>query len=244
MNNVLLEIKYNGSNYCGYQVQKNGVTITEKIQDAIEKLYLKREDVIGCSRTDSKVHANQYFLNFHTERHIEEKRLPMALNRFLPDDIVVLSAKYVDEDFHSRYCCTGKEYVYKILNHQYRDPFALNTAFMYPKNIDVELMNYAASQFVGTYDFVGFCSAKNTVEDTVRTITECYIKKENDFVYIYVKGDGFLYNMVRIIVGTLLFVNEGKINADDIKKNIAEKDRSKAGKTSPPQGLYLNKIFY
>lgn len=244
MRNLLLTIKYDGSNYHGWQVQNNALTVQEVLQDAIEKVFLKRLDVIGCSRTDAGVHANMYCVSFKTDMNISDNGVVLALNSNLPNDIAVTSCKEVSYDFHPRYDCKSKEYVYKIYNGKIRDPFYSKYAFHYKYPIDEEYLNKEAKSFIGTYDFCGFCSAKSDVEDTVRTVKAFEVWRTGDVVYFKVEADGFLYNMVRIMVGTLLFSAQGKIPCGGIVDVIKSKDRKKAGKTAPPQGLYLNKINY
>lgn len=244
MRNLLLTIKYDGSNYHGWQVQNNALTVQEILQNAIEKVFLKRLDVVGCSRTDAGVHANMYCVSFKTDMNISDKGVVLALNSNLPNDIAVTSCKEVSNDFHPRYDCKSKEYVYKIYNGKIRDPFYSKYAFHYKYPIDEEYLNKEAKSFIGTYDFCGFCSAKSDVEDTVRTVKAFEVWRTGDMVYFKVEADGFLYNMVRIMVGTLLFSAQGKIPSGGIVDVIKSKDRKKAGKTAPPQGLYLNKINY
>ena len=168
----------------------------------------------------------------------------MALNSYLPDDIAVLNCTDMDIDFHARYSVVKKEYVYVICNSKIRNPFLRNYAFWYRYDVDADYLNEQAQAFVGTYDYSGFCSANSGVEDTVRTVYSFEVSRKGDMVYFKVSADGFLYNMVRIMVGTLLFVNEGKIKKDELKNIILSKDRKKAGKTAPAQGLYLNDVIY
>lgn len=244
MRNLLITIQYDGSNYHGWQVQKNALTVQEAFQNAVEKVFLKRLDVKGCSRTDTGVHANMYCLTLETDMNITDEGVIMALNTHLPDDIAVVDCREVDADFHPRYSCKSKEYVYKLYNGKRPNPFYSKYAFYYRPPIDADYLNREAQAFVGTYDYSGFCSAKTDVEDTVRTVKAFSVWREGDFVYFKVEADGFLYNMVRIMVGTLLFVSEGKIKSGELKNIILSKDRTKAGKTARPYGLYLNKVNY
>ncbi len=244
MRNLLLKISYIGSEYHGWQVQDNAVTVQQTLQDAIEKVFGKREDVIGCSRTDAGVHANMFCCNFRTEKDIPVEKVANALNGNLPRDISVLSCEEAKPDFHSRYSCKGKEYVYKIWNGKSRNPFTEGLYYNYPYNIDCEKLQNDCNDFIGTYDFKSFCSVKTTVFDTVRTIYKCEIKRNGDEVLITVKGNGFLYNMVRIIVGTLLEISSGKIRSGTVKDIIFECNREKAGFTAPAHGLYLNSVEY
>ncbi|MBR4241694.1 MAG: tRNA pseudouridine(38-40) synthase TruA [Eubacterium sp.] len=244
MRRLLITIQYDGSAYHGWQVQQNAITVQEVFQNAVEKVFTKRLDVKGCSRTDSAVHANMYCLSIDTDMNISDENVVLALNTYLPKDIAVLSCKEVSPEFHPRYSCKSKEYIYKIYNGKIRNPFLEKYAFHYRFPIDEEYLNSEAQAFIGTYDFSGFCSVKSDVEDTVRTIKNISVYRENDMVYIKVEANGFLYNMVRIIVGTLLFINEGKIRQGELIDIIKSKDRKRAGKTAQPQGLYLNKINY
>lgn len=240
----LLTIKYDGTNYHGWQVQSNAITVQEVLQNAFEKMFGERYPVSGCSRTDSGVHANMFCCHFDTEKSIGNYNIAIGLNTYLPSDIAVINCADVDSEFHARYSCKGKEYIYKIYNSKIRDPFLTAFSYQYYKPLNIELMNRAAKHFLGKHDFGGFCSIKSDVEDTVREIKSIDIKKDGELVTFSVTGDGFLYNMVRIIVGTLIFVSEGKISPDDIEDIILSKDRNRAGKTVPPHGLYLNRIFY
>ena len=222
----MLNIGYDGADYHGWQVQKNAVTVQEVFQNAVEKVFGARLPVKGCSRTDSGVHANCYFVSFQTELSIACDGVVRALNTVLPKDIAVLDCREVPLDFHPRYCCREKEYVYKLYNGAIRDPFLLRYAYQY------------------RYPIRGFCSARSDVEDTVRTITAFTVERQGDMVLFKVSADGFLYNMVRILVGTLLFVSEGKIDPADLPAIIESGERMRAGKTAPPQGLYLNRVEY
>lgn len=244
MRNLLLTISYDGSAYHGWQVQKNAVTVQEIFQKALHKLFHESTDIKGCSRTDSGVHANMYCVSFKTEKQIPAENIVTGLNTYLPKDIAVLDCREVGEDFHARYSVVSKKYIYKIYNGKIRDPFLLRYAYHYRYPIDAGRLNREAQAFVGTHDFSGFCSARSDVADTVRTVYSAGVERQGDTVIFSVEADGFLYNMVRIMVGTLLFVNEGKIPAGELAAVIASKNRSRAGKTAPPQGLYLDKVNY
>lgn len=243
--NLLVEIRYNGSKYHGYQVQKNAITITEVVQDTIEDLLGVREAIMGCSRTDSKVHANSYFFNMRTKLGIPCNKFVSIMNRALPDDILVLSCCEVPYEFHARYHCIAKEYIYKIYNTPEKDPFLSGLALHYKEPIDADLMNKAAQDLVGKHDFTSFCSLGHKpgipMEKTVEYIE---VVRNGDIVTLKIKADGFLYNMVRIIMGTLLYINEGKIPSDSLPSILEKRDRRAAGKTSEPYGLYLNAVFF
>lgn len=244
MRNLLVEISYDGSDYHGWQVQKNALTVQEVFQNAVERVFGARLDIKGCSRTDSGVHANSYFVSFKTDRNINCENVVTALNTYLPKDIAVLDCKEVDDDFHARYSVVSKEYIYKLYNGKIRNPFYNNYAYHYRYNIDADYLNKEAKAFIGTYDFSGFCSSNSDVEDTVRTVKNFEVYRESDMVYFKAEADGFLYNMVRIMVGTLLFVSEGKIKQGELKGVIESRNRKLAGKTAPANGLYLNKVNY
>lgn len=244
MKNLLLTIRYDGSSYHGWQVQKNAITVQEVFQNAVEKVFRNRLDVTGCSRTDTGVHANMYCLTLKTDMNISNDGVVLALNSNLPDDIAVIACKQAEDDFHPRYSCKSKEYIYKLYNGRIRDPFYSKYAYHYRYGIDADYLNKEAKAFIGMYDYSGFCSSKSDVEYTVRTVKNFEVYRNGDMVYFKVEADGFLYNMVRIMVGTLLFISEGKIKEGELIEVIKSKDRKRAGKTAPPQGLYLNKINY
>ncbi len=244
MRQILLKIKYLGTAYHGWQVQSNAVTVQETLQDAVESILGKREDVTGCSRTDAGVHANMYCCTVRTDSTIDNYKLMGALNAKLPDDISVYGVSDVPLDFHPRYSCQKKQYIYKINNSVAKDPFLEGRALHYKPHIDEQFLNGQARDFIGTYDYTSFCGSKSDIEDCERTIYEASVTRDGDLVTFSVTGDGFLYNMVRIMVGTLLFINEGKLQEDSIKDIILAKDRRAAGQTAPACGLYLNKVFY
>lgn len=244
MRNLLLTISYKGTNYHGFQVQKNAVTVCEVLQNAMEVLFKERPDVKGCSRTDSGVHADMYCVSFKTESELSCESIRTSLDALLPEDIAVKDCEEVGADFHARYSCKGKRYVYKIWNAPYMSPFYQGLALHYPRPLDENLLDAVCTDFIGKHDFTAFSGAKNEQEDCEREIFDCQIEREGELVTFSVTGDGFLYNMVRIMAGTLLAVNEGKIEPDEIPEIIASKDRSRAGKTARPEGLYLNYILY
>lgn len=239
-----MTLAYDGSGYHGWQRQSNALAIQEVVETAIFKLTGENRVVQGCSRTDAGVHAREYVLSFGLENPISCRGLQLGLNSWLPDDISVIGCEEAAEDFHARYCCRGKEYEYIVHNSRIKDPFMRNTAFRNTYPIDERLLDRAAKDFVGEHDFKAFCSTACDKEITVRTIYRFDVRREGELVIFTVSGNGFLYNMVRIMVGTLLFINEGKIAADAIPRILGSKDRKKAGKTVPPQGLYLNKVYY
>ncbi|MBQ7580127.1 MAG: tRNA pseudouridine(38-40) synthase TruA [Clostridia bacterium] len=244
MKNILLNISFNGSFFHGWQIQPNAVTVQQTLCDAIKNLTNESVNLIGCSRTDSGVHANSFVCNFKTESTIPPEKFADALNCELPDTVVVKESFEVPESFHARYDCKGKRYVYRILNTKTKSPFFNGLVFHYPYEIDVEKLDRASKDFVGTHDFTAFCAAGSDVADKVRTIRSFQVFRRGDEVVFSVEGDGFLYNMVRIMVGTLLDIGRGKIDQNSIKKIISEKSRDNAGVTVPGEGLYLDEVFY
>ncbi len=244
MRNLLLTLMFDGTAYHGWQVQKNALTVQQTLQDAIERILGVRENVVGCSRTDSGVHANMFCCNMRTESNIEPEKLKTALNAVLPEDIAVISCGEVPYTFHARYDCVSKEYKYLILNSKQRNPFYVNRALFYPYSIDADMLNAQAQDFSGMHDFTAFCSADSSADCKTRNIMSAGVKRNGDFVEFTVEANGFLYNMVRIMVGTLLDINSGKIEKNSIPAIIDGKDRKQAGKTAPAYGLYLNTVNY
>ena len=244
---VKLFISYDGTKYCGWQVQKNALTVQQVLQDAVEIIFGKRYSVTGCSRTDSGVHARSFCCAVDVEDDsvgIPQDKIPLALNCHLPEDVSVDSAEFVGSDFHPRYDVKFKEYQYVIWNSPIRNVFLKDKSFTYSVKLDVDLMNKAADLFVGKFDFAAFMSSGSSVKDTVREIKYFNVKRDGDMVVLNVAADGFLYNMVRILTGTLIEVSNGKIAVEDIPNIIENKNRKYAGFTAPPQGLYLNKVVY
>lgn len=244
MRNLLLTISFDGTAYHGWQVQENAVTVQQTLQDALEHICSKRDNVVGCSRTDSGVHANMYCCNVRTESTIDCKKLVGALNAVLPNDIAAIDCEEVDYGFHARYDCKSKEYIYKIWNSQSKNPFLYNYSLHYKYPLDEKFLDRQAKAFIGTHKFDSFCAAGSSVEDTERTVMNAAVEREGDMVIFRVEANGFLYNMVRIMVGTLIDISRGKIPADSIGKIIGAENRSAAGYTAPAHGLYLNKINY
>ena len=244
MRKFKLTIWYCGSAYHGWQIQNNALTVQEVFESCLADLLGEKVTVTGCSRTDAGVHAREYVLNFCTASTITCRGIVFGMNARLPDDIAVKTCEEADEDFHARFDCKGKEYEYIIHNSEYKNPFYVNTAYRSWYPIDEKKLDKAAKAFVGEHDFKALCSTDCTKENTVRTIFSFDVRREGDLVIFTVSGNGFLYNMVRIMVGTLLSVNEGKLKAEQLEEILASKDRTRAGRTVPPQGLYLNKVFY
>lgn len=244
MRNLLLTISFDGTAYHGWQVQENAVTVQQALQDALEHIIGNRDNIVGCSRTDSGVHANMYCCNMRTESAIGCEKLVSGLNAVLPRDIAVCGCTEVSEDFHARYDCQSKEYIYKIWNSPNKNPFLFNYSLHYKYHLDEKMLSEQAADFIGTYDFASFCAAGSSVENTVRTVTAASVERDGDMIIFRVAADGFLYNMVRIMVGTLIDISAGKIPAGSIKQIIASKNRNAAGHTAPARGLYLNRIYY
>jgi tRNA pseudouridine38-40 synthase len=245
MRNLLLTLRYDGANYHGWQVQQNAVSVQQVFQQALERVLGERPDLKGCSRTDSFVHALQFCVSFKTEHTIPCERLCGALNHFLPEDIAVLSCREVPPDFHARYSCRGKEYVYRIWNEKTRDPFLRGRVLHYWYPLDLTRLNEAAECLVGRHDFTSFCAQDAREPGNMeRTVTRSFWNREDGMVSFTVAADGFLYHMVRIMVGTMLWVAQGKLEPRDLLRILEAQDRKAAGPTAPPQGLYLRKVFY
>lgn len=247
MKRILLTIAYDGTNYSGWQKQLSPEvkTVEGELEKALRALFRSPNLIcIGASRTDRGVHALGQRATIDVETNIPVEKIPLAVRSLLPSDIVVVKAEEVPADFHPRYDCIKKTYEYRIWNGPMLNPKErLYTTFVYSP-LDLEKMNKAASNFIGTYDFAAFCAAGSTVSSTVRSIFDCYVKSEGNVISIYVTGDGFLYNMVRIMAGTLIAVGQGKIPPDEILEIIESRSREKAGITVEPQGLTLQEIYY
>ncbi|MDP4119758.1 MAG: tRNA pseudouridine(38-40) synthase TruA [Bacillota bacterium] len=245
MRNLFLSITYDGSYFHGWQIQENALTVQEVFQKSLRKIIGNNFEIKGCSRTDSGVHANMYCMNVRTEHKIEPVRFKHALNRFLPSSIAVNDCKLVENDFHARYSCKSKQYIYKIWNAEIRNPFLEGYALHYRYPLDTDMLNKSVQSFVGSHDFSSFCTLdRRKAGNLTRNIKAASVTRDGDMVVFTVEADGFLYNMVRIMVGTLLRIAQGKIPADGIIDIIEAKDRSKAGPTAPACGLYLNKVIY
>lgn len=244
MKRVKLVVAYDGTNYHGWQVQDNGITIEEVLNRTISELVQEDIKVIGASRTDAGVHACGNVAVFDTESRIPGDKFSFALNQRLPEDIRIQESCEVDADFHPRYADTVKTYEYNILNRRFELPTKrLYAAFCYYP-MDIERMNQAAAYLVGEHDFKSFCSAGAQVQTTVRTIYAVNVTKEDDMVHIRITGNGFLYNMVRIIAGTLMQVGTGLMEPEQVKEILEARDRSKAGPTAVAKGLTLVEIQY
>ena len=250
---LLLKISFLGTNYCGYQVQPNKPTVQRELNEAARRIFGFECDVVGCSRTDSGVHANEFFVcvskkgENNLECTVPMDKIPFAFNSVLPDDISVICGKTVESEFHPRYDVKYKEYVYKIWNNPIKNPFCADRAYHIPQSYSdetVEKMNEAAQFFCGRHDFCSYMAQGSKIVDTNREIKYASVYREGDFIIFKVAADGFLYNMVRIMTGTLLLVAQGKIEPSDIAKITESKNRKSAGSTAPACGLYLNRVEY
>ncbi|MBM7615269.1 tRNA pseudouridine(38-40) synthase TruA [Alkaliphilus hydrothermalis] len=244
MRNILIEVEYDGTNYCGWQIQPNGKTIQEEIMKVLENLTGSSIIVHGSGRTDSKVHAKGQNASFQLQSSIPTPRLPLVMNSLLPMDISVKKAIEVPMEFHARYSAIGKRYVYQIHRGEHRSPLLRNYAYHFSRKLDMDKIIKGKELFVGTHDFKGFMSSGSSTVDTVRTIHSIEIEEKGDCLWISFEGNGFLYNMVRIMVGTLIELGTYKKSEEDIIKAIKEGNRNFAGHKAPPQGLYLDKVFY
>lgn len=244
MKRVKLTIAYDGTNYCGWQVQPNGITIEEVVNKALSKLTGEKVVVIGASRTDSGVHAMGNVAVFDTETTIPADRIAMAVNRILPEDIVVVKSEEVALDFHPRYCDCEKTYEYHIINTRIPIPTKRLTNYFVSYDLDIDKMREGAAYLVGEHDFASFCNIKSDVESTVRTVKELEILENGNEITIRISGNGFLYNMVRIIVGTLIRVGRGFYQPEQVKEILEAKNRKAAGVTAPPHALMLMEIGY
>ena len=241
MKRMLLTISYDGTAYCGWQVQPNGITVQETLQNALLKLTGERT---GCSRTDAGVHAREFCCHIDCADSLPESAFLRGLSALLPSDIAVKDCTEVPRDFHARYNARGKTYAYYILNSKFKNPFLCRYTWRIERPLNIDKMNEFCTGIIGTHDFAAFSSSARSTEDTIRTVTECNVTRQGDTVVLRISANGFLYNMVRIIAGTLVFVGGGKINPNDMADIINSKDRERAGITAPPQGLCLKEVYY
>lgn len=244
MRNIKLTIEYDGTSYGGWQKQKNNRTIQQCIEEAIKLLTGEDVELIGSSRTDAGVHAKGMIANFITNSQIPADKFREAINTKLPDDIGIIKSEEVDKNFHSRYDSKGKTYCYTLVNRYEKVCIGRNYVYQVRDELNYNLMKEAAKYFLGKHDFKAFKTNGSSVKTSVRTINGLELELKGDVIKIFVSADGFLYNMVRIIVGTLIEVGKGKIKPEDIESIIKNGDRSKAGPCVPPNGLVLEKVFY
>ena len=247
MEGYVLTLAYKGTAFRGWQVQPGKRTVQAVLQDACERDFGARPDITGCSRTDSGVHAKGFvaLASFKTEApDVPAGSLPPALNAVLPDDVAVVSAARAPAGFHPRYSAKGKEYVYTVRNSRLRDPFSEEFAWLYPRRLDEEALDRICKAFVGKKDFRAFMAAGSKIKDTVRTVYEFSARREGDMIYFTARADGFLYNMVRIMVGTAAETCVNGLGPEHIEAVLRSRSRSEAGITAPAKGLCLNKVFY
>ncbi|MBE6787790.1 MAG: tRNA pseudouridine(38-40) synthase TruA [Ruminococcaceae bacterium] len=244
MKRMLLTISYDGTAYHGWQVQQNAVTVQSVLCEALSEILKRKVSVTGTSRTDAGVHAKEFTCHFDCEDNIPNQAFLKGLNSVLPNDIAVTDCKQVANDFHARYNAKGKTYCYNIYNSAKKDPFKLRYAWAIERPLDVDKMNEFAKTIIGKHDFFAFSSSGRTVEDTVRTISECFFTRTDDYIKLTVTANGFLYNMVRIIVGTAVAVSDGKVLCSDIPEILENKQRERLGVTAPANALFLEKVHY
>lgn len=247
MKNIGMRLMYDGTKYHGWQYQKNGITVQQTLEEALSELTGEDIKVTGCSRTDAGVHALDYVMNFKTDTGIPPEKLPYALNYKLNGDITATEAWVAEDDFNARFSSKGKRYIYRIWNGKIKNPFHRGYSWYLPYNTDREAMKEAAEHFVGTHDFSAFMAAGGSQKTTVRTIRHCSVSEDAEMpelLTVTVEADAFLYNMVRIITGTLAEVAFGKIKSDEIPDIIKSGDRRQSGLTAPPEGLFLKKVYY
>ncbi len=244
MQNYKITLMYNGAMYGGWQIQKNAKTIQGEVQKAFSTILRQPVELIGASRTDAGVHALNYTANAHFETDYDERRILSGVNALLPDSIKVKSIEKCDEDFHARYSAKSKTYVYKIDTSQYGDVFKKPYVWRFKYPLDFDAMQKATQFFVGKHDFSAFMSKGGQAKTFEREIFECSLTREGETLVMKIRGDGFLYNMVRIIAGTLVSVGRGYIELEDVPDIILSKSRKRAGITAPPEGLMLYDIEY
>ncbi len=244
MRNLALILCYEGTAYHGWQTQRNLTTVQQTLEKAVAMVVGHSVHVCGCGRTDAGVHARCYVANFHTESTIPAQRLPYALNTHLPADIVVRQAFEVHDNFHAIGSCVRKEYTYLIYNSRIRDPFYVNRAWFYPKHLDEHVMQAAAREFVGTHDFAAVRSVGTEVRSTIRTVYDYRVSRDGDMLRLQVSANGFLYNMARAMAGTVVYAAEGKILPQQIGALLESGNRTAAGPTVPPGGLYMTHLWY
>ena len=242
--NLLLKIQYDGTNYHGYQIQPEVMTIQKAVEDALSSITGEAIHINGCSRTDAGVHAFEYACSFHMKFPIPAERLPIVLNNKFPDDIRALSCIEVAEDFHARFDTVAKTYRYIVNTASEPTVFTRNYEWQLKKHLDADKMRQATEYVIGEKDFTSFMTSGTDIESAVRHVYSLEVVSEGDLVIIYIRANGYLYNMVRIITGTLVDVGLGKYSPDKVEEIISARDRSMAGPTAPPQGLSLYKVEY
>ena len=241
---ILLTVSYDGTAYVGWQYQDNGPSIQDEIEKALQKALGTFVRVTGASRTDAGVHALGQRAHFDTCSSIPPEKYPFVLNRYLPEDIRVTEARQVPEDFHARFQAVGKMYTYRIHNAPHASAILRNCTAHVPVQLDEEAMRRCAQPLIGTHDFIAFCAAGGQAKTSVRTIDFFDVQRQDTEVTLRVHGNGFLYNMCRAMVGTMVYASYGKLSPEEIPDLLAKGDRRLTGPTMPPQGLYLNRVWY
>lgn len=241
---VKLTLEYVGTNYCGWQIQPNGLTVQEVIEKCLEKITGSQVRLCGAGRTDSGVHAEEQVAHFRVETRLEPHDFQRGLNSLLPWDIAVIDSVEESPEFHAQFSTTGKRYRYCILNRKHPSAFHYPFAWFLPYSLDENLMKEASRYLIGRHDFAAFQASKSDVTSTVREITRLEILRDGDTIKLFFEGDGFLKHMVRIIVGTLVDFGAGRMKPEKMKEILGSGNRKKAGRTAPPHGLFLEKVYY
>lgn len=244
MRNIKLIVEYDGSNYCGFQSQDDVLGIQEVLEKTIEKVTGETIKLVGSGRTDKGVHALGQVVNFFTQSNIPGERFIRPINRLLPEDIRVNKSEEVDLNFHSRFSAKGKRYKYRIYNERVPRPIYRNFSCHIIKKLDIEKMRACLPYFIGTHDFKSFMGPKTKVKDTIRTIYSIELEENGEFLEFTIEGNNFLRHMIRIMIGTIIFVGIGKLKVEDIPRIIEGKNRRLAGVTASPKGLFLEKVYY
>ena len=245
MRNIKLTIEYDGRRYLGWQrLGDSEKTIQGKIEGVLEQILGEKIEIIGSGRTDSGAHARGQVANFKTASNMDLTEMQNLLNRYLPRDIIIKKIEEVHERFHARYNAEGKKYSYYIWNEVIPSAFEGYHTYYYPEQLDMDKVNAACQRLVGTYDFIGFSSLKKSKKSTVRTVKEISVEREGSILHFTFVGDGFLYNMVRIMMGTILEIAAGKLPIETIDEVFAKKIRANAGPTAPALGLFLDEVYY
>ena len=244
MKRILLTVEYDGTNYAGWQRQINGLAVQQVLEETLQKATKERIVVTGASRTDAGVHALGQAVHFDTDSRIPPEKYPFVLNTMLPRDIRVHTGREVPEGFHARFMTCGKRYTYRIVNSRHASAIRRNTHVHVPLPLDLAPMQEAAKQLLGTHDYAAFQAAGGTAKTTIRTITRAELEQRGDEIILTVEGDAFLYNMVRIIAGTLIEIGLGRRTVNAFSEAYETLDRLSLGVTAPPQGLELTKVYY
>lgn len=244
MKRILLTLSYKGTNYCGFQIQNNGISIQQVLENALEKLFLKPIKVYASGRTDAGVHALKQKVHFDCEISFSIERLSMAINNFLPNDIRVLDAIEVPQDFHARFSAKRKTYMYVFTKGQIVSPILYDLVSKLDFNVNIQTMQKESLKLLGEHDFTAFCASNSGAKDFVKTIYDITIEEKSNYLIFKICGSGFLYNMVRIIVGTFIDIGRGKLPTDVIDKMLESGDRRIGGMTADAKGLYLYDVNY